>query len=183
MSRIIALSGSLRRHSYNSGLLRAARQLMPDGVALEIGTIADVPLYNGDIEEEEGIPAAVTRLKDAIADADGLLLSTPEYNNSIPGVFKNAIDWISRPPADSARVFRGKRVAIIGASPGGFGTVLAQNAWLPVLRTLGVELWNGRRLMVSEAGQIFDAEGNLVNESIRNHLKAFLEEFAAVLGE
>jgi NAD(P)H-dependent FMN reductase len=183
MSRIIALSGSLRRHSYNSGLLRAAQQLKPASVVLEIGTIADVPLYNGDIEEEEGIPPAVARLKDAIADADGLLISTPEYNNSIPGVFKNAIDWISRPPADSARVFRGKRVAIIGASPGGFGTVLAQNAWLPVLRTLGAELWNGRRLMVSEAGQIFDAEGNLVNESIRNRLKAFLEEFAAVLAK
>jgi len=81
----------------------------------------------------------------AIAAADGLLLVTPEYNNSIPGVFKNAIDWLSRPPADISRVFGGKPVAIIGASPGGFGTILSQEAWLPVLRTLGTKPWFGGR--------------------------------------
>src|SRR3546814_3136138 len=89
----------------------------------------------------EGIPPAVAVLKDALSAADGLLMVTPEYNNSLPGVFKNAIDWMTRPAADIARVFGGKPVAVIGASPGGFGTQLGQNAWLPVLRTLGTAPW------------------------------------------
>lgn len=181
MTVIFGLSGSLRRHSYNSGMLRAAQALVPDGVALEVGSISGVPLYNGDIEAEEGIPPAVDTIKDAIARADGLLLATPEYNNSIPGVFKNAIDWCSRPPADSERVFKGKRVAIIGASPGGFGTILAQNAWLPVLRTLGMQLWTGGRLMVPAAGKAFDDEGNLTDDGVRGRLKNFLDDFAADL--
>ena len=84
--------------------------------------------------------------------ADGVLLVTPEYNNSIPGVFKNAIDWLSRPAADIKRVFGGRRFAIIGASPGAFGTVLSQAAWLPVLRTLGTQLWSGGRIAVARAG-------------------------------
>ncbi len=111
-----------------------------------------MPLYDGDLEAEEGLPDAVVGLKAAVAAADGLLLVTPEYNNGIPGVFKNAVDWMSRPPADIPAVFGGKPVGLIGASPGGFGTVLSQTAWLPVLRTLGCELWSGGRLMVSRAG-------------------------------
>src|SRR3546814_2635131 len=95
---------------------------MPDGARLNIASISGTPLYNADVEEEEGIPQSVADLKEAIAKADGLLLATPEYNNSIPGVFKNAIDWASRPPADIPRVFAAKPVAVIGASPGGFGT-------------------------------------------------------------
>src|SRR3546814_2026707 len=105
---------------------------MPDGARLNIASISGIPLYNADVEEEEGIPQSVADLKEAIAKADGLLLATPEYNNSIPGVFKNAIDWASRPPADIPRVFAAKPVAVIGASPGGFGTILAQDAWLSV---------------------------------------------------
>jgi len=147
MTQLVGLSGSLRRQSFNSGLLRAARDVLPSSASLEIADISDIPLYNADIEQATGIPDSVTALKEAIASADGLLFATPEYNNGIPGVFKNAIDWASRPPADIPRVFAGKPVAIIGASPGGFGTILAQNAWLPVLRTLGAELWAGGRLM------------------------------------
>ena len=127
MLALIGLSGSLRRGSFSSAVLRAAASLMPADSELLIETIA-------------GIPQAVARLKEAIAAADGLLLVTPEYNNSIPGVAKNAIDSLSRPPADSARIFRGKPVALAGASPGNFATVLAQNAWLPVFRTLGADL-------------------------------------------
>src|SRR3546814_14099357 len=97
----------------------------------------------------EGIPPAVAVLKDALATADGLLMVTPEYNNSLPGVFKNAIDWMTRPAADIARVFGGKPVAVIGASPGGFGTQPGQNAWLPVLRTLGPAPRLAGRLRVS----------------------------------
>ena len=128
MTKLIGLSGSLRQGSFNSALLRAAADQMPDGAELTIGSIRGIPLYDGDVEAAEGIPEPVTRLKDAIAAADGLLLVTPEYNNSIPGVFKNAIDWLTRPPADIKRVFRGKPVALLGASPEGFGIILSQNA-------------------------------------------------------
>jgi NAD(P)H-dependent FMN reductase len=178
VTHIFGLSGSLRRHSFNSGLLRAAAELMPEGATLEIGSIAEVPLYNADIEAE-GIPAAVADLKDRAAAADALLLATPEYNNGIPGVFKNAIDWLSRPNKDIARIFGGKPVAVIGASPGNFGTILSQAAWLPVLRTLGADFWAGGRLMVPHAGQSFDAEGNLTDDAIRERLAAYLRGFVA----
>ena len=151
---------------------------MPEGTTLEIGSIAEFPLYNGDIEAE-GIPAAVAALKDKVASADALLLVTPEYNNGIPGVFKNAIDWLSRPSSDIKRIFGGKPVALIGASPGNFGTILSQAAWLPVLRTLGADFWAGGRLAVSHAGDVFDAEGNLTDEKIRDRLRVFMAGFAA----
>ena len=114
-----------------------------------------------------------------IAAADGLLFVTPEYNNSIPGVAKNAIDWLSRPAADIARVFGGKPVGVIGASPGGFGTILAQNAWLPVFRTLGADFWAGGRMLVSRAGTVFDGDGNLTDERIREALAHYLAGFVA----
>jgi len=177
---IVGLSGSLRRHSFNSGLLRAAVEAMPEGAVLEIGSIAEIPLYDGDIEAK-GIPAPVAALKDKVAAADGLLLVSPEYNNSIPGVFKNAIDWLSRPSSDIARIFRGKPVALIGASPGNFGTILSQAAWLPVLRTLGAEHWAEGRLMVSRAGDMFDGEGSLVDDGVREKLAKYLAGFVAHL--
>src|SRR2546425_3048293 len=117
MSRIVAIAGSLRRGSFNAALLRAAAALAPEDVTLEIATIKGIPLYDGDVESADGIPPIVAALKDSIATADGLLLATPEYNNSMPGVLKNAIDWLSRPPADIPRVFGNRPVAIIGASP------------------------------------------------------------------
>src|SRR5829696_3863227 len=179
MIKLIGLSGSLRQGSFNTALLRAARGLMPDGAELDIRTIREIPLYDADVEAAQGIPPSVAALKDAIAAADGLLLATPEYNNSIPGVFKNAIDWLSRPPADIKRVFGGKPVALIGASPGGFGTILSQNAWLPVLRTLGTELWSEGRLMVSRAPSAFDASGALTDQKIAEQLRSFLQGFVA----
>ena len=106
---------------------------------------------------------------------------SPEYNNSIPGVFKNAIDWLNRPSSDIARIFRGKPVALIGASPGNFGTILSQAAWLPVLRTLGAEHWAEGRLMVSRAGDMFDGEGNLVDDEVREKLAKYLAGFVAHL--
>lgn len=179
MTKLIGLSGSLRRDSYNSALLRAAAGLMPGGSELTIGSIREIPLYDGDVETSEGVPEPVTVLKDAIATADGLLLVTPEYNNSIPGVFKNAIDWLSRPPADIKRVFGGKPVALIGASPGGFGTILSQNAWLPVLRTLGAEHWSGGRLLVSRAQTVFNQDGTLSDQKIEEQIRRFLEGFVS----
>ncbi|GAB3629016.1 NADPH-dependent FMN reductase [Pandoraea terrae] len=182
MTTVIGLSGSLRRDSFNTALLRAASGVMPAGVTLDIRTLHGVPLYDGDVEAAEGIPPAVTELKDAIARADGLVLATPEYNNGIPGVFKNGIDWLSRPPADIARVFKGKPVAVIGASPGGFGTILSQNAWQPVLRTLGTTPWWQGRLLVSHASQVFDAQGRLVDEAVGRQLAEFMQGFAQFIG-
>jgi len=181
MSKIVGVAGSLRSGSLNAALLRTAAELMPAGSALEIGTIKGIPLYDADLEQAEGIPPAVALLKEQIAVADALLLVTPEYNNSMPGVFKNALDWLSRPPADSARIFRGRRVAVIGASPGGFGTVLAQSAWLPVLRTLGMQPWFGGRLMVSHAGKAFNENGELVDEQVREQLREFNRNFVEFL--
>src|SRR5688572_15968702 len=129
MPIIIGLAGSLRRGSYNAALLRAAADMAPAGSRIEIETLAEIPLYDGDVESKDGIPGSVTRLKDRIAAASGLLLATPEYNNSMPGVFKNAMDWLSRPPGDIARVFGSKPVALMGATPGAGGTRLAQAAW------------------------------------------------------
>ena len=179
MTGIVGIAGSLRKASYNAALLRAAAAVAPTGDSIDIHSIRGIPLYDGDVEAGEGIPEPVAALKDAVAGSAGLFLVTPEYNNSIPGVFKNAIDWLSRPPADIKRVFGGKPVALIGASPGGFGTVLSQNAWLPVLRTLGAELWAGQRLMVSRAGSVFDTQGNLADPKIVDALRSYVEGFFA----
>lgn len=179
MTSILGLSGSLRRHSFNTALLREAAGLMPPGSTLDVRTLHGIPLFNADEEAEQGLPAAVTALKEAIVGSAGLILATPEYNNSMPGVFKNAIDWLSRPPADIRRVFAGKPVAIVGASAGGFGTVLSQAAWLPVLRTLGVALWAGGRVVVPRAGGVFGADDVLIDEAIRRQLQAFLTDFVA----
>jgi len=179
VTRILGISGSLRAGSYNTALLRAAQALSGDAIELGITTLHGIPLYDGDLEQREGLPAAVTELKDKIAVSDGVLIATPEYNNGIPGVFKNAIDWLSRPPADIPRIFGNRPFAVIGASPGGFGTILAQNAWLPVMRTLGVRYWAGGRLMVSRAGQAFDENGALKDEAVRGQLAKFVTGFAA----
>jgi chromate reductase, NAD(P)H dehydrogenase (quinone) len=179
MTTLIGLSGSLRKGSYNTALLRAAAGMMPPGSTLAVETIAGVPLYDGDVEAADGIPARVAALKDAVAAADGLILATPEYNNSLPGPLKNAIDWMTRPPADIKRVFGDKPVALIGASPGGFGTILAQNAWLPVLRTLRTQPWFGGRLQVSRAQSVFDQAGALTDATIRDQLREFLAGFVA----
>jgi len=178
MTQIVGISGSLRKSSYNTALLGAAREAAPEDTRVELASVRGIPLYDGDLEAANGIPDAVERLKESIAGSDGLLLVTPEYNNSIPGVFKNAIDWLSRPPADIARVFRDRPVALMGATPGRGGTVLAQTAWLPVLRTLGMRPWFGSRLQVSGANRVFDEAGQLVDEQVRAQLRTFMSGFA-----
>jgi NAD(P)H-dependent FMN reductase len=112
-------------------------------------------------------------------DADGVLLVTPEYNNSMPGVFKNAIDWLTRPPSDVTRVWGDRAVALMGASPGNFGTILSQQAWLPVLRVLGTRPWFGGRMMVSRAGTVFNEAGDITDEAILAQLRKFMAGFSA----
>ncbi|MGH6930819.1 MAG: NADPH-dependent FMN reductase [Dongiaceae bacterium] len=178
MIRIIGISGSLRKASFNGALLRAAAQSCPENAHIELATIHGIPLYNADDEAGSGIPPLVESLKQMIADADGLLLATPEYNNSIPGPLKNAIDWLTRPPADIPRVFAGKPVALIGVTPGGFGTVLAQDAWLAVFRTLGMKPWFGGRLLVSRAESVFDEAGAITDTALLDRLRGFIHGFA-----
>lgn len=182
MVKLIGISGSLRKGSYNTALLNAALACAPDGVTFEAGTIRGIPLYDGDVEKEAGIPDAVTTLKEQVAAADGVVIFTPEYNNSIPGVFKNAIDWMSRPATDIPKVFGGRPFAMAGASPGNFGTQLSQNAWLPVMHTLGAELWSGKRLMIPRAASVFDADGKIVDEAIAKRLGDFLAAFVNHVG-
>jgi NAD(P)H-dependent FMN reductase len=186
VTTIIGIAGSLRSGSFNMALLRAAAAAAPPGVRIEIASIRGIPLYDGDLEADQGVPEPVQRLKDQIASAHGLLLVTPEYNNSIPGVFKNVIDWLSRPAKDITRVFGDRPVALMGATPGQGGTILAQSAWLPVVRTLGMRPWFGSRLHVSGAGNVFDGAGNLVDEQIRTRLQSFIagfEEFIRAKGQ
>ena len=171
---IIGISGSLRARSFNTMLLRAAVA----GRSIETASIADIPLYDGDVEAA-GIPPVVAALKDRVAGAKGLLMVTPEYNGSIPGVLKNAIDWLSRPTADIPRVFGGLVVGVIGASPGPYGTALAQNAWAGVLRRLNTVPFFGATLQVASADKVFDADGNIVDAGVAGRLDKYIQAFAA----
>ena len=131
--------------------------------------------------ENDGIPAAVTTLKDAIAAADGLVIVTPEYNGGIPGVAKNVIDWISRPGSDVPRVLHGKPVALMGATPGGLGTAFSQTAWLHVLRTLRMRIWvGGGPFYLSQAPKSFDDQGR-PDEELRQRVSDYMAGFVASL--
>lgn len=177
-TKILALAGSLRTGSFNAALLRAAAELAPAECEVETGSIRDIPLYDGDVEAKNGIPEAVVRLKDSIASADGLLLVTPEYNGSMPGVLKNAIDWLSRPANDIPRVFGNRAVGVIGATPGPAGTRLSQTAWLSVFRALTLRPWFGKSLYLAGARAVFDDGGALTDEKIRGVLSGYMAGFA-----
>ncbi len=177
MTRIVGLSGSLRRASFNAGLLRAAVAVAPPGCVLEAAGIRDIPLYDADLEAASP-PPAVTALQRAIDAADGLLIVTPEYNQSIPGVLKNAIDWVSSFPTGGDRIFRGLPVGTIGASAMWSGTINAQTAWLPVWRGLAAMPYQGDTLYVGGARDKFDAGGNLTDARTRDRLAAWLAGFA-----
>jgi chromate reductase, NAD(P)H dehydrogenase (quinone) len=134
------------------------------------------------VEEQQGVPLSVQRLKDRIAEADGLLIVTPEYNASVPGVLKNAIDWLSRPAADIPRVFGGRPVAIMGATTGRGGTALSQAAWLPVVAKLGMRPWLEGGVQVSNAASVFDSDGGVADAATRVRIRAFVEGFALFAG-
>jgi chromate reductase len=165
--RILGIPGSLRRGSYNRALLCAAREVAPDGVQIELFELHDIPPYNEDVRQQ-GVPEPVARLNAAIAAADAVLISTPEYNWSIPGVLKNAIDWVSRPPASTP--LRRKPVAVIGASGGSSGTIRAQLALRQVLFSLECYVLPKPDLWVRNAGQLFDQEGRLIDQETRQRL-------------
>lgn len=177
MTKILGISGSLRRASYNSALLRAAAGFAPDGCEIEIASIADIPLYNQDVQEAEGFPPPVTELKDRLAAAEGLLIATPEYNWGIPGVAKNAIDWLSRPAADLDRVFRDLPVGLIGAGGRG-GTRYAQVAWLSVFRYLHMRPWFGEAVFGTGAPELFDDSGQLTDPKVAELLQRYVRGFA-----
>lgn len=181
MVRLVGFAGSLRTGSYNRALLAAARDAMPEGSTLEVLSIDDVPLYDGDIETGEGIPASVRSIKDAVAGADGVVIATPEYNGGIPGVAKNVVDWISRPPDDMKRVTYGKPVALIGATPGGLGTALSQAAWQQVLRALRMRVFTqSGPFYVSSAAKSFDENGAPSDELVER-ITGYMAAFVASL--
>jgi chromate reductase len=158
------VAGSLRRGSYNRALLRAAQELLPEGMTLELFDLRDIPPYDMDVEQQ-GLPTPVVAWKEAIRRADALLIATPEHNWSVPGVLKNAIDWASRPPGDN--VFQGKPVAIMGASTGLYGTVRAQLHLRQVLASVDAYVLNRPQVLVARAQDKFDAEGRLIDEPTR----------------
>ncbi|MBX6393380.1 MAG: NAD(P)H-dependent oxidoreductase [Burkholderiales bacterium] len=173
--KILGIVGSLRRDSFNLKLMRAAERKMPAGTELRILTLEGIPPFNQD--EEQQPPPAVTQLKRAIRDADALLIATPEYNYSIPGVLKNAIDWATRPYGDNP--FRDKPGALMGATIGGMGTSRAQYHLRQVLCALNVHLLNQPELMISHADHAFDDEGSLRDEERAAQLDKLLQALVA----
>lgn len=174
--RVLAFAGSLRAGSTNRALVRAAVDLAPDGVAVEPFDLAPIPLYNADLDTDALRPEPVTRFKAAITEADALLIATPEYNHSVPGVLQNAIDWASRPGHASPMV--GKPVGMIGAAGGVIGTARAQQKLQNVLLSVLAHPYPHRGVLVGQAREKVE-DGRLTDESARAFLAAYLEGFAA----
>ena len=167
---LLGIAGSLRAGSWNRRLLAAAAGLMPDGAALTAFDLAEIPLYNEDLRET-GYPAPVAALREAVAAADAVVFATPEYNYSVPGVLKNALDWASRPPAPPVA---GKVCATFGGSPGMHGTVRGQNHLKEVLRGMGVIVLPRPEVYVARVNERFDAAGALTDEDTRRFVRELL---------
>lgn len=171
--RVLGISGSLRKQSYNSSLLRAAVELAPKELEITIADLSEIPLYNDDVREK-GYPAPVEKFRKQIASAQAVLIATPEYNYSVPGVLKNAIDWASRPPEQP---FEGKPIALMGASPGLFGTARAQYHLRQVFVFMNSFILNRPEVMVGSCQAKFDGEGKLTDEKSREVLQKMLVAF------
>lgn len=169
--RILGIAGSLRRESYNRAALRAATELVPEGASIETFELDGIPGFNQD--EEQNPPAKVTELKKRIREADAILIVTPEYNYSIPGVLKNTIDWASRPYGDSA--WNGKPAAIMGASVGTIGTARAQYHLRQMMVFLNMFLINQPEVMIGNASERFDAQGKLTDEATKDFIRQLLQ--------
>ena len=174
--RVLGIAGSLRRGSYNRSLLRAAQVLAPEGMTIDIFDLAEIPLFNADVEAQ-GDPAPVVAFKRAIADADALLFVTPEYQHGVPGVLKNALDWASRGPSSP---LEGKAAAIMGASPGVTGTARAQEQLRQVLTYNEVYAVPEPEVLVGRAHEKIDATGTFIDESAKPFIRKLLENLAAL---
>lgn len=173
--RILGIAGSLRRESYNRAALRAAAALVPEGAILETFELDGIPLFNQD--EDQHPPAKVVELKRRVREADAILFVTPEYNYSVPGVLKNAIDWASRPYGDSA--WNGKPVAIMGASSGALGTARAQYHLRQIMVFLNMFPVNQPEVMIGNAASRFDQAGNLTDETTKDFIRQLLQNLVA----
>ncbi|MEP6993034.1 MAG: NADPH-dependent FMN reductase [Acidobacteriota bacterium] len=171
---ILGIAGSLRKGSYNRALLQTAIELAPPDLSIQaFERLAEIPPYDAD-RESQGVPEPVAAWKDALLAADGILIATPEYNHSVPGVLKNAIDWASRPAASPA--YGGKPIAIMGATPGIGATIRAQLALRQAL-DMDSHVMPRPEVLIAKAGERFDAAGRLTDEPTRQHLTRFLAEF------
>ncbi|MEJ7600064.1 MAG: NADPH-dependent FMN reductase [Kofleriaceae bacterium] len=172
MSNVLAIAGSLRPDSFNRLLVGAAAELAPASMSIQVfDDLASIPMFVEDLETRT--PDPVQRLRTAIWKADGILISTPEYNQSIPGGLKNALDWVSR----SQEVLDGKSAAVIGATTGRWGTRLAQAAVRQVLHATGAQVYAGSAVYAAGAAGLFDADGRLIDVPTRDALTALLAGF------
>jgi chromate reductase len=169
---ILALSGSLRRQSINTALLRAAAGLLPGGASLTLHGLGEIPLYDDDLRQQ-GYPPAVEALRRAVAASDAVLIANPEYNRSFSGVLKNALDWVSRPPSPP---LGGKAVAVVGVSPGALGTGVGHYQLKHVLTAMGAFVVPGAEVLIGQSAQKFDTEGRLTDEATQKFLAAHLEK-------
>lgn len=177
--KLIIVSGSLRKRSFNTRLARLMAEQSPEGVTAEVATLHGIPLYDGDVEEADGIPEAVELLRSRIKAADGLIPVTPEYNAAMPGVFKNALDWLTRPGEEMKPTFGGRPTALAGATPGAWGTGYAQAGALINLRQMGCYLFPDH-LRVSKAGDRFD--GERADDKLKEQVADWLDKFTAFAG-
>ena len=175
--RVLGLSGSLRKDSYNTALLRAAQELAPDGTRIERYDISSIPMYNDDVRMI-AYPDEVARFRTAIRDADAVLIASPEYNRSVPGVLKNAIDWASRRPDQP---FAGKPLAIMGVSNGALGAAFANYHLRQIFVFMDARMLNGPEVMIGNAKEKFDGEGRLVHESTRSFVADHLAKLAMLV--
>jgi chromate reductase len=170
--KVVAISGSLRKDSFNTWTLRAAQKLAPAGMSIEIADISQIPLYNEDIRVGGAEPASVTAVKAQLRSADAILLSTPEYSFSLPGVFKNALDWLARPPEPP---FIGKPVAILGATTSMVGTARSQYHLRQIMTSMNAFMVNKPEVFIREAPGKFNAQGELTDEATSKIIKELLE--------
>lgn len=184
MSKIVGFAGSLRKESYNKKCLRVVLDFIKqNGIEVEFIDLKElnIPLYDGDLETEVKTPQGVKVLRDKIENAHGLVIATPEYNHSIPGVLKNTIDWLSRTEYTDD-ILKNKKVGIFGASDGSFGTVRAQIAFFPIANTLSLDLMQSKTY-VTNVDKKFDEAGNLTDEKTRESLKKYAANFVAFVSK